>query len=304
MADAEDYMLMSSDMFGKDHLLSNFLQDPLSPVAETNFPSPASSTDSVDSPETHPQQQPPQLSIDPSMLQSLPLSVLQSLAAMYEQPPAENFDQFVKFEEEAQKNQPAAETTLLSCSETTGASTKAKGKSYRPPRQLECFNCHVTKTPLWRRTPDRAHSLCNACGLYYKQYGSHRPLHVRQKQPTPTQKEEPSSCTQCEQTKPVQKVNDLWLCDTCQPPSTSFAGEKRRRSSSLLSDSRPTTKLHIETPTPQPPHPLAQSKEWAEIDDSRFKTLLSRMNTQQMYSFLGMLERRCAILRSILIPQE
>ncbi|CAO3703062.1 hypothetical protein G6F56_013354 [Rhizopus delemar] len=47
---------------------------------------------------------------------------------------------------------------------------------------IECFNCHVTKTPLWRRTPDRVHSLCNACGLYYKQYNMHRPLQVRQKQ--------------------------------------------------------------------------------------------------------------------------
>ncbi|KAI1317027.1 hypothetical protein EDD11_009093 [Mortierella claussenii] len=51
-------------------------------------------------------------------------------------------------------------------------------------RQLECFNCKVTQTPLWRRTPDRKHSLCNACGLYYKQYGAHRPLHVRHKLPT------------------------------------------------------------------------------------------------------------------------
>ncbi|KAI9312399.1 GATA zinc finger-domain-containing protein, partial [Dichotomocladium elegans] len=47
--------------------------------------------------------------------------------------------------------------------------------------KLECFNCKVTKTPLWRRTPDRAHTLCNACGLYYKQYNQHRPLSVRHK---------------------------------------------------------------------------------------------------------------------------
>ncbi|KAF8956743.1 hypothetical protein BGZ46_002317 [Entomortierella lignicola] len=60
-------------------------------------------------------------------------------------------------------------------------STKTKKASTRPPRALECFNCKVTQTPLWRRTLDRKHSLCNACGLYYKQYNGHRPLHIRHK---------------------------------------------------------------------------------------------------------------------------
>lgn len=61
------------------------------------------------------------------------------------------------------------------------SSTTKKHTSNKPPRQLECYNCGVNKTPLWRRTPDRMHSLCNACGLYYKQYNTHRPLHIRNK---------------------------------------------------------------------------------------------------------------------------
>ncbi|KAF9578300.1 hypothetical protein BGW38_005979 [Lunasporangiospora selenospora] len=71
--------------------------------------------------------------------------------------------------------------------EASASSSGCQGKgsaSAKTPRQLVCFNCKVTKTPLWRRTPDRQHSLCNACGLYYKQYGAHRPLHVRTKLPT------------------------------------------------------------------------------------------------------------------------
>ncbi|KAG0207409.1 hypothetical protein BGX28_001348 [Mortierella sp. GBA30] len=63
------------------------------------------------------------------------------------------------------------------------ASAPGSAKTAKVSRQLICFNCKVTQTPLWRRTPDRKHSLCNACGLYYKQYGAHRPLHVRHKLP-------------------------------------------------------------------------------------------------------------------------
>ncbi|ORZ06942.1 hypothetical protein BCR42DRAFT_426755 [Absidia repens] len=59
-------------------------------------------------------------------------------------------------------------------------------KSTRPPRHMECYNCKVTKTPLWRRTPDRKQTLCNACGLYYKQYNAHRPLQVRHKSQVPS----------------------------------------------------------------------------------------------------------------------
>ncbi|KAG0329036.1 hypothetical protein BGZ99_003666 [Dissophora globulifera] len=59
-----------------------------------------------------------------------------------------------------------------------------QSNSLKSSRQLVCFNCNVTQTPLWRRTPDRKHSLCNACGLYYKQYGAHRPLNVRNKLPS------------------------------------------------------------------------------------------------------------------------
>lgn len=391
MTESDDYLLLSSsDIFGKDHMVSNFLQDHQhSPVIETNFPSPASSTDSLDSPEktNH-------LSIDPTVLQNLPMSVLQSLAAMYQQTDMnngnilENFEQFVKFEEdnsitpsssnvEAAVNAPPSSNTPASTAATV--STTSKPKAYRPPRQLECHNCHVTKTPLWRRTPDRAHSLCNACGLYYKQYNTHRPLHVRQKQqsskqtsPTTTpassspinqpivngtpvcntnaveataaatnllrpllsnssNEQQPQHCTSCNQTNPVWRKGDNGesLCHTCSfftrdrqssiATNESAGSPKRRRNETEQAENqRPNKMAHVagglETPalfpaTPAmpptpPPSVAAQSKEWAEIDDTRFKTLLGRMNTQQMHGFLDMLERRCAILRSILVPQQ
>ncbi|KAG0338885.1 hypothetical protein BG000_003232 [Podila horticola] len=71
--------------------------------------------------------------------------------------------------------------TLTAALQKPGKAPKAKKTTVRPPRALECFNCKVTQTPLWRRTLDRKHSLCNACGLYYKQYNGHRPLHIRHK---------------------------------------------------------------------------------------------------------------------------
>jgi hypothetical protein len=58
-----------------------------------------------------------------------------------------------------------------------------KKKIREEARNLTCFNCQTQKTPLWRRTHDKKHNLCNACGLYYKQYNSHRPTNYKNKAP-------------------------------------------------------------------------------------------------------------------------
>ncbi|KAI8898598.1 hypothetical protein BC833DRAFT_589168 [Globomyces pollinis-pini] len=60
-------------------------------------------------------------------------------------------------------------------------------------RNLTCFNCKTTKTPLWRRTHDRQHSLCNACGLYYKQYNTHRPVAYKDRHPRVSKKTDTDS---------------------------------------------------------------------------------------------------------------
>ncbi|CAO3613551.1 unnamed protein product [Cunninghamella echinulata] len=175
-----------------------------------------------------------------------------------------------------------------------------KPKKVRPPRQLECFNCHVTKTPLWRRTPDRAHSLCNACGLYYKQYGSHRPLHVRQKQQLPNNSVKPilqTSTTPTHQKWSNDNIAPLKPLASKQPLILpAISGMKRSfdhfNGSSSNDGEEETNWLMNEN--------KKRNKDLTEEEDERFKSLLARMNKDQMHGFLDMLERRCVILRSVL----
>ena len=43
---------------------------------------------------------------------------------------------------------------------------------------VACQNCSTTVTPLWRRD-EAGHPICNACGLYHKLHGSHRPTAMK-----------------------------------------------------------------------------------------------------------------------------
>jgi len=74
----------------------------------------------------------------------------------------------------------AAKEVKISTPETSSTKVEKK-KGKEGGRKITCYNCHTDTTPLWRRTPDRLHSLCNACGLYYKQYKTHRPLNLQHK---------------------------------------------------------------------------------------------------------------------------
>ncbi|GAN08945.1 erythroid transcription factor [Mucor ambiguus] len=274
-------------------------------------------------------------------------------------------------------------------------------KSTRPARKLECFNCKVTKTPLWRRTPDRQHSLCNACGLYYKQYNCHRPLHVRNKthtirahpyacervlpmtinstkaesvsntatsspavsnatilppsppteqatEPTSTMLESGQECANCHQTQtPLWRKNERGepVCNACglyaklhhrdRPAEMRKTTIQRRRRDwnaeeeeseeeeqqqqqqeqadqdiIMMSPVSPATEATacaaaaatITETTPCTPalSPSATPLAGLEAEDTRFVSLLLQMDRDQMHGFLGMLERRCDFLKTIL----
>ncbi|KAI8384654.1 uncharacterized protein BYT42DRAFT_269212 [Radiomyces spectabilis] len=395
-----NYLLESSEnLFGKNHFSHLMQQTHLpSPVSESqqfsNFPSPSSSTDSLDESQTC-----SPLFLDPNVLHHFPPSVLQSLASLYSQQCETSFEQFVQFDDDQQPSSHSSENTcatetVLSFDEEDNKNTMdpvpsvsecAENSSAlssvvmtRSTRQLECFNCHVTKTPLWRRTPDRAHSLCNACGLYYKQYGSHRPHHIRQKSqnkqhiaivkpepaagsaapsalvcspttsivptstdpavsvpetPSPASAEGEQRCANCLQTNtPLWRKNERGesVCNACglyaklhhrdRPPAMRKQKvQKRRRGWSSEKEeeltvnvkranttmSSPMSPFISVIPAQKPPTSIQKANEQLnDVDDSRFKSLLSRMNNQQMHEFLNMLERRCAILRSVLYMTE
>ncbi len=69
-------------------------------------------------------------------------------------------------------------------------STKARATGPQPGKV--CFNCSCTQTPLWRKEKSLGVMLCNACGIYYKNHGSQRPLSTYLKPKAPA-REPPAS---------------------------------------------------------------------------------------------------------------
>ncbi|KAF8547287.1 kinase-like protein [Imleria badia] len=55
----------------------------------------------------------------------------------------------------------------------------ASAKRAKPAvSKLSCANCGTSTTPLWRRD-DVGNNICNACGLYFKLYDTHRPSSMK-----------------------------------------------------------------------------------------------------------------------------
>ncbi|KAL2313821.1 Transcription factor [Schizosaccharomyces pombe] len=97
-------------------------------------------------------------------------------------------------------------STPLAAIKTEKASKAARVMKQKKHREHVCFNCGVTETPLWRRTSDKLNFLCNACGLYNKQYGVMRPLSPRNKGSSKAL--ENLVCANCSSTK-----TSLWRKD-------------------------------------------------------------------------------------------
>lgn len=74
-------------------------------------------------------------------------------------------------------------TPLLSVSSTVAASdqpvehlpVRGQPQNCSQEAERECANCNTRSTPLWRRYGP-SNFLCNACGLFHRVNGNHRPL--------------------------------------------------------------------------------------------------------------------------------
>lgn len=93
--------------------------------------------------------------------------VILAQQALYEQQVADQRHQHKAFSEAAQSapDQQQSDVEDKQTGGFAGVDTKKRRGRAAPPGR--CHSCNRAETPEWRRGPDGARTLCNACGLHY-----------------------------------------------------------------------------------------------------------------------------------------
>lgn len=82
----------------------------------------------------------------------------------YDQQAAEQRQQQKAYSEVPPPSSAPSETDDMRGGFASGDAKKRRGRAAPPGR---CHSCNRAETPEWRRGPDGARTLCNACGLHY-----------------------------------------------------------------------------------------------------------------------------------------
>jgi len=87
----------------------------------------------------------------------------------------------------------AVESTATSAADVAIPATAAKPRVAAVMPSKICYNCHCSQTPLWRKEKTLGVLLCNACGIYYKNHGSQRPVGLNAKPKAAAKEPHPSA---------------------------------------------------------------------------------------------------------------
>ncbi|KAG4304919.1 hypothetical protein PORY_001594 [Pneumocystis oryctolagi] len=114
------------------------------------------------------------------------------------------------------KNNYETDNVISTDSDTVPEFQKMLFISNSSTKQNVCFNCGVSETPLWRRSPDKN----NACGLYLKHYKYMRPLVSRHRKLANSQLRSSAKmiCANCKVTQTsLWRKNELGkpVCNAC-----------------------------------------------------------------------------------------
>ncbi len=77
-----------------------------------------------------------------------------------------------------QQQRPAVSSPAHSAGTPMASHGPEQAATAAKPPPKACANCGTADTPLWRKDPLTGIVMCNACGIYYKNHGFHRPLQL------------------------------------------------------------------------------------------------------------------------------